>query len=146
MAPSAKVFRCDDALLNPLVKKHIASLYMCVDTPDLEGWANHFTEDAIFKKGATNVQGRDKLLPLIQKSWAPIESRDHVVYAVFPLNGPAKTDEVMLNGQSYNTYKTGEKSTFTWAARMHFTYSDDGSSVLIDRYTIIVDTEPATIA
>ncbi|CAK7246436.1 MAG: hypothetical protein STHCBS139747_008067 [Sporothrix thermara] len=141
--PSEKIFKCDDAILNPAVKAHIASLYMAVDSKAIPEWVAHFTEDAIFKKGATNVQGRAALEPLMQKSWSTLAARDHVIYAVFPFSGP-KTEEVMLHGQSYNTYLNDTKGTFTWAARMHFTYQPDGS-VLIDRYTIIVDTEPATL-
>ncbi|CAK7207373.1 hypothetical protein SEUCBS139899_010183 [Sporothrix eucalyptigena] len=142
--PSEKVFQCDDAILNPAVKAHIASLYTAVDSKAISAWVGHFTEDAIFKKGATNVQGRGPLEALMHKSWSTLAARDHVVYAVFPFSGPNKTEEVMLHGQSYNTYLDGTTGTFTWAARMHFTYQPD-DSVLIDRYTIIVDTEPATL-
>lgn len=54
---------------------------------------------------------------------------------MFPFGHNA--EEVMLHGRSNNVSKEGEASTFTWAARMHFRRSDDGS-VLIDKYTIIV--------
>lgn len=74
-------------------------------------------------------------MELVTKSWATLESRDHTVYAVFPF-GPV-AEEVMLHGRSNNVYKNGETGTFTWAARMHFTRSQDGK-VLIDKYTIIV--------
>lgn len=43
----------------------------------------------------------------------------------------------MLHGRSNNVSKAGEASTFTWAARVHFRRSEDGT-VLIDKYTIIV--------
>lgn len=76
-----------------------------------------------------------ELVDLVTKSWGTLESRDHTVYAVFPF-GPV-AEEVMLHGRSNNVYKSGETGTFTWAARMHFTRSDDGK-VLIDKYTIIV--------
>jgi hypothetical protein len=41
-----------------------------------------------------------------------------------------------MHGRSNNISQSGEASTFTWAARMHFTRSVDGK-VLIDKYTII---------
>jgi hypothetical protein len=74
------------------------------------------------------------MVDLVKKSWVPWESRDHTVYAVFPF-GP-NAEEVMLHGRSNNIAKTGEPTTFTWAARMHFRRSADGK-VLIDKYTII---------
>lgn len=153
MAPSVKVFQSDDSVLDPAIKSHIATLYAAVDAKELDVWGSHFTEDAELKKGSTNVKGRDSkiqeqdwharifltwraaLVNLVTKSWSNLESRDHTVYAVFPF-GP-KAEEVMLHGRSNNISKAGEASTFTWAARMHFTRSTDGS-VLIDKYTIIV--------
>lgn len=68
------------------------------------------------------------------KSWGNWQSREHTVYAVYPLSH--KAEEVMLHGRSNNVKTTGEKTTFTWAARMHFQRSADGK-VLIDEYTII---------
>lgn len=58
MAPSVKTFQSDDSVLDPAIKTHIASLYAAVDNKDLEFWGSHFTEDAVMKKGATNVRGR----------------------------------------------------------------------------------------
>ncbi|KAI0144417.1 hypothetical protein GGR57DRAFT_334453 [Xylariaceae sp. FL1272] len=143
MPVSAKDFKCDDSILDPAIKAHIASLYRAVDEKDLDVWANHFTEDAIMKKGTTNVQGRAALLDLIIKSWSVVQSRDHIVYAVFPF-GP-KAEEVMLHGRSHNVDLQGKPATFTWAARMHFERDSEGK-VLIDRYIIIVDPHEATLA
>ncbi|RSM01871.1 hypothetical protein CDV31_011155 [Fusarium ambrosium] len=135
MAPSPKTFDSDDSVLDPAIKAHIASLYYAVDNKELERWGSHFTEDAELKKGATNVKGRENLIELVTKSWAVVQSRDHTVYKVFPFG--ANSDEVMMHGRSHNVSLDGVKSTFTWAARMHFRKGGDGS-VLIDKYTIIV--------
>ncbi|CAH0055339.1 unnamed protein product [Clonostachys solani] len=143
MAPSPKTFASDDTVLDPAIKSHISSLYMAVDTKDLEFWGSHFTEDAELKKGTSNVRGRETLVDLVTKSWEPVQSRDHIIYAVFPF-GP-KAEEVMLHGRSNNVSKDGQASTFTWAARMHFRRSEDGK-VLIDKYTIIPDPHPATLS
>lgn len=59
MAPSPKTFASDDTVLDPAIKSHISSLYMAVDTKDLEFWGSHFTEDAELKKGTSNVRGRE---------------------------------------------------------------------------------------
>jgi hypothetical protein len=59
MPVSPKAFQSDDSVLDPAIKAHIASLYMAVDTKELDFWGTHFTEDAEMKKGATNVKGRD---------------------------------------------------------------------------------------
>ncbi|KAJ9137080.1 hypothetical protein NKR23_g9383 [Pleurostoma richardsiae] len=142
MTVSPKTFQSDDSVLDPAIKAHIASLYAAVDNKELEAWGAHFTEDAVFKKGTSNVKGRDTLVNLVTKSWASLKSRDHTVYAVFPF-GP-KAEEVMLHGRSNNVSLEGEASTFTWAARMHFKRSAAGS-VLIDKYTIIVDPHPSTL-
>lgn len=58
MAASTKTFACDDRVLDPAIKSHIASLYAAVDSKDLEVWGAHFTEDAELKKGTSNVKGR----------------------------------------------------------------------------------------
>lgn len=57
------------------------------------------------------------------------------MYSVFAFG--KKRDEVMLHGRSNNVWKTGEKTTFTWAARLRFQRTGEGG-VLIDEYTIIV--------
>ncbi|ETS84229.1 hypothetical protein PFICI_02254 [Pestalotiopsis fici W106-1] len=142
MAPSIKTFDSDDSILDPAIKAHIASLYTAVDNKDLEVWGSHFTEDAELKKGATNVRGRQTLVDLVTKSWTGVKSRDHVIYAVFPF-GP-KAEEIMLHGRSNNVSETGEATTFTWAARMHFRRDAEGK-VLIDKYTIIPDYHPSTL-
>lgn len=41
-----------------------------------------------------------------------------------------------MHGRSNNVSEAGEATTFTWAARMHFTRDKHGK-VLIDTYTII---------
>ncbi|RSL52119.1 hypothetical protein CEP53_008190 [Fusarium sp. AF-6] len=145
MAPSSKTFDSDDSVLDPAIKAHIASLYYAVDNKELERWGSHFTDDAELKKGATNVKGREielDLIELVTKSWAVVQSRDHTVYKVFPFG--VNSDEVMMHGRSHNVSLDGVKSTFTWAARMHFRKGEDGS-VLIDKYTIIVDPHPSTL-
>lgn len=83
----------------------------------------------------TPARSNIALVDLITKSWAPLKSRDHTVYAVFPFS--PKAEEVMLHGRSHNVSLNDEHSTFTWAARMHLTWSGD-DKVLIDKYTIIV--------
>ncbi|KAH9906004.1 hypothetical protein F4778DRAFT_728365 [Xylariomycetidae sp. FL2044] len=140
MASAAKTFECDDSVLDPAIKAHITSLYAAMDKRELENWGAHFTEDAELKKGATNVKGRQTLVDLVTKSWSNFQSRDHTVYKVFPF-GP-KADEVMMHGRSNNVAVDGEKSTFTWAARMRFQRSAD-DKVLVDQYTIIVDPHPS---
>ncbi|KAI0485352.1 hypothetical protein GGR56DRAFT_70736 [Xylariaceae sp. FL0804] len=139
MAVSPKTFQCDDSVLDPAIKKHIASLYEAVDSKELEFWGSHFAEDALMKKGATHAKGRENLVALVTKSWGVVQSREHTVYAVFPFGKDA--EEVMLHGRSNNVSLEGQASTFTWAARMHFRRSEDGK-VLIDQYTIIVDPHP----
>lgn len=59
MAPSTKTFACDDRVLDPAIKSHIATLYAAVDSKDLEFWGSHFTENAELKKGTSNVRGRE---------------------------------------------------------------------------------------
>lgn len=59
MAPSPKTFASDDTVLDPAIKSHISSLYMAVDTKNLEFWGSHFTDDAELKKGTSNVRGRE---------------------------------------------------------------------------------------
>ncbi|KAH8895606.1 hypothetical protein GQ53DRAFT_839170 [Thozetella sp. PMI_491] len=139
MASSPNTFQSDDSILDPAIKAHITSLYAAVDSNEMDLWGTHFTEDAELKKGASTVKGRQNLVELSKKSWSGLQSRDHIIYAVFPF-GP-KAEEIMLHGRSHNVSKAGEASTFTWAARMHFRRSDD-SSVLIDKYTIIVASSP----
>ncbi|KAH7176889.1 hypothetical protein EDB81DRAFT_940726 [Dactylonectria macrodidyma] len=141
MTSSTKTFKSDDSVLDPAIKSHITTLYAAVDNRELKIWGEHFTEDAVLKKGTSNVKGRDNLVDLVTKSWANFKSRDHTVYSVFPF-GP-KAEEVMMHGRSNNVSKEGEASTFTWAARMHFRRDEDGK-VLIDHYTIITDPHPAT--
>ena len=52
-------FGCDEAILDPVIKAHIASLYETVDQPNHEvEWANHFSENVKFKKGANHRIGR----------------------------------------------------------------------------------------
>jgi hypothetical protein len=55
---NVKTFACDDTVLDPAIKKHIATLYAAVDNKELEFWGSHFTEDAELKKGTSNVKGR----------------------------------------------------------------------------------------
>lgn len=73
------------------------------------------------------------LVNLVTKSWQGVKSRDHHIYAVFPFGHNA--EEVMLHGRSNNVPETGEATTFTWAAHMHFRRDGNGK-VLIDKYTI----------
>ncbi|KAF4122960.1 hypothetical protein GMORB2_6508 [Geosmithia morbida] len=141
-AQHPKTFAYDAGVLDPEIATHISSLYAAVDNGEHVAWGAHFTEDAELKKGTTNVKGRETLVDLITKSWSEFKSRDHTVYSVFPF-GP-KAEEVMLHGRSNNVSVTGEESTFTWAARMHFRRSED-DNVLIDKYTIIVDPYPSTL-
>ncbi|KAH7006981.1 hypothetical protein EDB80DRAFT_880500 [Ilyonectria destructans] len=142
MAPITKTFKSDDSVLDPAIKSHITTLYAAVDNQELEIWGAHFAEDAVLKKGTSNVKGRENLVELVTKSWSNFQSRDHTVYSVFPF-GP-KAEEVMMHGRSNNVSKDGQASTFTWAARMHFRRDEDGK-VLIDQYTIITDPHPSTI-
>ncbi|KAL6399762.1 fungal specific transcription factor [Ilyonectria robusta] len=142
MASTTKTFKSDDSVLDPAIKSHITTLYAAVDNQELEIWGAHFTEDAVLKKGTSNVKGRENLVELVTKSWSNFQSRDHTVYSVFPF-GP-KAEEVMMHGRSNNVSKDGQASTFTWAARMHFRRDEDGK-VLIDHYTIITDPHPSTI-
>ncbi|KAH6967737.1 hypothetical protein BGZ61DRAFT_496294 [Ilyonectria robusta] len=142
MASTTKTFKSDDSVLDPAIKSHITTLYAAVDNQELEIWGAHFTEDAVLKKGTSNVKGRENLVELVTKSWSNFQSRDHTVYSVFPF-GP-KAEEVMMHGRSNNVSKDGQASTFTWAARMHFRRDEDGK-VLIDQYTIITDPHPSTI-
>lgn len=62
---NVKTFACDDAVLDPAIKKHIATLYAAVDNKELEFWGSHFTEDAELKKGTSNVKGRQSKSLLI---------------------------------------------------------------------------------
>lgn len=55
---NVKTFASDDTVLDPAIKKHIATLYAAVDNKELEFWGSHFTEDAELKKGTSNVKGR----------------------------------------------------------------------------------------
>lgn len=52
--------KCDDSVLDPIIKEHIISLYKAMDERDLVTWGNHFTEDTHFLKEATDVRGRDR--------------------------------------------------------------------------------------
>ncbi|RAO67306.1 uncharacterized protein BHQ10_003318 [Talaromyces amestolkiae] len=105
-----KTFQSDDTVLDPAIKKHIASLYEAVDNHELEKWGSHFTEDAELKKGTSNVKGRATLIDLVTKSWSTLRSRDHTVYAVYPFGH--KAEEVMMHGRSVNISKIGEESIF----------------------------------
>ncbi|PVH75855.1 hypothetical protein DL98DRAFT_536155 [Cadophora sp. DSE1049] len=130
-----KTFDFDPSVLDPQIAKHISTFYAAVDNEStLPDWANHFTEDAKFKKGAVRLVGRQNLLTQTSKSWALLDARDHTIYSVYAF-GKAR-DEVMLHGRSNNTWKTGGKTTFTWAARLKFERQD--GKVLISEYTIIV--------
>jgi hypothetical protein len=54
-----KTFECDDSVLDPVIKAHIATLYAAVDKKEtLDLWGQHFAEDAELKKGPVNVKGR----------------------------------------------------------------------------------------
>jgi hypothetical protein len=64
MPVPSKTFQSDDTVLDPAIKKHIASLYEAVDNHDLEKWGSHFTEDAELKKGTSHVNGRASTFPL----------------------------------------------------------------------------------
>ncbi len=75
------------------------------------------------------------LLDSMYASWSTIAEREHTVYKVFC--AAPHGDEIMFHGRSNNLWKDGKKTTFTWAARMHFERLSDGK-VLIDEYTIIV--------
>ena len=52
--------KCDDSVLDPVIKKHIRSLYEAMDERDLVRWGQHFTEDIHFRKEKTDVTGRDR--------------------------------------------------------------------------------------
>ncbi|KAH8894524.1 hypothetical protein GQ53DRAFT_744692 [Thozetella sp. PMI_491] len=129
------MFECTSAL-DPAVRAHIESFYRAADREDGTGdWANHFSPDAIAKKSPDEVKGREALKSWIASSWSNIESREHIVYRVFPFGDG--TDEVMLHGCTKQNLKDGNKRVFTWAARLRFVKTDTG--VLIHRYTVIVD-------
>lgn len=62
MAPITKTFKSDDSVLDPAIKSHITTLYAAVDNQELEIWGAHFTEDAVLKKGTSNVKGRESMV------------------------------------------------------------------------------------
>lgn len=62
MAPTPKTFKSDDSVLDPAIKSHITTLYAAVDNKELEIWGAHFTEDAVLKKGTSNVKGRESMV------------------------------------------------------------------------------------
>ncbi|RDW69239.1 hypothetical protein BP6252_08259 [Coleophoma cylindrospora] len=130
--------------LDPVIKNHISSLYRTVDIgpESAQAWAAHFAEDAILKKSPNEIKGRENLEKSIAGSWAPLKSRKHIVYKVFPFGDEGGKQEVMLHGRSLNVYKDGTDGTFTWAARLRFKKVAD-DKVLVERYTIIVDPTPA---
>ncbi|CAG9947647.1 unnamed protein product [Clonostachys rosea f. rosea IK726] len=135
MAPSPKTFQSDDSVLSAPIKSLLATLYMTMDENKIDEWGAHFTEDAVFKKEAAEIKGRQALIDSGKESWKPLKSRDHTVYKVFPF-GP-DCDEIMLHGRSQNVDLEGNERTFTWAARMHFRTVE--GKLLIDEYTIIPD-------
>ena len=68
-----KIFQSDDTVLDPAIKSHISTLYAAVDKFEtMSVWGDHFTEDAILKKGPVNIQGRgstSSFLPLSLNSF-----------------------------------------------------------------------------
>lgn len=72
MASTTKTFKSDDSVLDPAIKSHITTLYAAVDNQELEIWGAHFTEDAVLKKGTSNVKGRESMfLPTKHQSDCP---------------------------------------------------------------------------
>jgi hypothetical protein len=103
MAP--RTFECDDSILHPLIKTHISLSYEAADTEDHENCASFFAQDGTLKKGAAKSTGIAGLHPTLlslrknnlinhqleilsapKNSWRDGQTKEHIVYKVFPLN------------------------------------------------------------
>ncbi|KAJ5008227.1 hypothetical protein K4K48_006404 [Colletotrichum sp. SAR 10_66] len=132
------MFECPSTL-DAAVRAHIKSFYEAADGEHTtRDWANHFTLGGIAKKSPDEVKGRDNLETWIGSTWKTIESREHIVYRVFPFEDGQ--DEVMLHGCTNMNMRDGSKKQFIWCGRLRFVKTEDG--VLIDRYTVISDPTP----
>lgn len=67
-------------------------------------------------------------------SWKGQKSRQHIVFKVYPFQS-GKTNEVMLYGMSKYVYDDETTGEMSWAARLCFQRSENGS-ILINFYHI----------
>ncbi|UPL02795.1 hypothetical protein LCI18_013729 [Fusarium solani-melongenae] len=134
-ALAAHQFMYDHTSLDKPLVDFLQRFYTLSDDRDnADAWAMCFTEDAMMKKAATNVQGRAAISEVNKNSWNGQASRKHTVFKAFSSN-PGEPDEVMLHGHSDYVYEDGPTGGMGWAARLHFTRFPDGD-ILIDEYHI----------
>jgi hypothetical protein len=118
---------------------------------DHENWASFFAEDGTLKKGAAKSTGmaglhpsflqrevsklREKQIEILsarKNSWRNGQTKDHIVYKVFPLKSQGL--KVMCRGCSKWHYADGTHYEANWSSYM--SYAKVGEEVKLKEYEI----------